>query len=321
MGFMTLNSTYDASVTNMTPTDQHIYTGIHILQRKTEPDSYMKTWNMKPPPKEDSEEDNTDSDVTNNNITNTDENDEIIYQEEGYYVKFIEQDEILYENLIIEEVKDKDGNSCNPRKFRAVPVSLSQAVQFWYAHKDDVNPESVDKIDTNSFGNLEFWVNHFTDKVKKEFETFANEKDDCVKKNRGKYTKSSKFKRKWKTYYPSPEGYLVPTTYSVIGLPPDKVVMEKMETKEKTEEKWYSIKEFYQQGVILNSKLDEGDKEKYGLTDENFGKLEYCIKTDAEGQVYEIIFPNTKRMELQGFDPILAPNCPYNKKKEEEGET
>ena len=123
------------------------------------------------------------------------------------------------------------------------------------------------------------------------------------------------------TYRPSDEGYLAPTTYAVVGIPPDTVVMEKVEkkagpdNKDEKQGESYCIKEFYQQGVVLNNKIDDEEATKYGAP-EGGGKLEYYINVDTKGQVYEIIFPNKKQMKLQGFDPILAPNCPYNKKKE-----
>ena len=123
------------------------------------------------------------------------------------------------------------------------------------------------------------------------------------------------------TYRPSDEGYLAPTTYAVVGIPPEKAVMEKVEKKvdpnKKDEEQGesYCIKEFYQEGVVLNNKIDPEEAAKYGVSEKS-GKLEYYINVNPQGQVHEIIFPNKKQMSLQGFDPILAPNCPYNKKKE-----
>ena len=119
------------------------------------------------------------------------------------------------------------------------------------------------------------------------------------------------------TYKYSDQGYLAPTTYAVIGLPPEKVVMEKVDHNKKDKEQGesYCIKEFYQEGVVLNNKIDSEEAAKYGVSDKS-GKLEYYINVNPQGQVHEIIFPNKKQMSLQGFDPILAPNCPYNKKKE-----
>ena len=317
MGFMALNSTYDDSITNRTATSGFEPRGIYVLERTNVPDNYMMTWNTKPLPPDN--EDNTEnSDSTNNNTKtiNIDTDKDIVYQEEGYYVKPVEQDKIRTEYLIIEEAKDANGNPYNPRKFRPVPVSLSEAIQFWYQHRND-----EDKLTENNFGNIEFWNRHFTSKIQKEFETFVEEKDKCVETRKGKYTKTSKFKRTWMTYKYSDQGYLAPTTYAVIGLPPEKVVMEKVEkkvdpnNKDKEQGESYCIKEFYQQGVVLNNKIDAEEAKKYGAPEDG-GKLEYYINVNPQGQVYEIIFPNKKQMSLQGFDPILAPNCPYNKKKE-----
>ena len=316
MGFMALNSTYDGSITNIPPTEHYIYRGIYVLERTNEPDNYMMTWNTKPLPPDD--EDNTESnDSTNNSTktTNTDTDKDVVYQQEGYYVKPVEQDKIRTEYLIIEEAKDENGNPYNPRKFRPVPVSLSEAIQFWYQHRDD-----EEKLTEDNFGNIVFWNKYFTDKIRKEFETFVEEKDKCVKNRKGKYSKSSKFNRTWKTYRYSKQGYLAPTTYAVIGLPPEKAVMEKVEQKvdpnnKKEHGESYCIKEFYQDGVVLNNRIDKEEAAKYGVSDKS-GKLEYYINVNSKGEVDEIIFPNKKQMSLQGFDPILAPNCPYNKKKE-----
>ena len=317
MGFMALNSTYDDSITNRPATSGFKPRGIYVLERTNVPDNYMMTWNTKPLPPDN--EDNTEnSDSTNNNTktTNIDTDKDVVYQEEGYYVKPVEQDKIRTEYLIIEEAKDKNGNSYNPRRFRPVPVSLSEAIQFWYQHRND-----EDKLTETNFGNIEFWNRHFTSKIQKEFETFVEEKDKCVETRKGKYTKTSKFKRTWMTYKYSDQGYLAPTTYAVIGLPPETVVMEKVEkkadpnNKDEKQGESYCIKEFYQQGVVLNNKIDEEERIKYGAPKDG-GKLEYYINVNTKGEVYEIIFPNKKQMTLQGFDPILAPNCPYNKKKE-----
>ena len=115
------------------------------------------------------------------------------------------------------------------------------------------------------------------------------------------------------TYKYSDQGYLAPTTYAVIGLPPEKVVMEKVEkkvdpnNKNKEQGESYCIKEFYQQGVVLNNKIDAEEAKKYGAPEDG-GKLEYYINVNTKGQVYQIIFPNQKQMGLEGFDPILAPN-------------
>ena len=311
MGFMALNSTYDDSITNIPSTSGYEPRGIYVLERTNEPTNYMMTWNTKPLPPDD--EDGTEnSDSTNNNTKTTNTDNEPVYQEEGYYVKPIEQGKIRREFLIIEEAKDENGNSYNPRKFRPVPVSLSEAIQFWYQHRND-----EDKLTADNFGNIVFWNRYFTSKIQKEFETFVEEKDKCVENRKGKYTKTSKFKRTWMTYKYSDQGYLAPTTYAVIGLPPEKVVMEKVDHNKKDKEQGesYCIKEFYQEGVVLNNKIDSEEAAKYGVSDKS-GKLEYYINVNPQGQVHEIIFPNKKQMSLQGFDPILAPNCPYNKKKE-----
>lgn len=315
MGFMALNSTYDDSITNIPSTSEYKPRGIYVLERTNEPADYMMTWNTEPPPSDG--DDNTESsDSINNNTKTTNTDNDIVYQEEGYYVKPVEQGKIRREFLIIEEAKDENGNPYNPRKFRPVPVSLSEAIQFWYQHRDD-----KEKLTEDNFGNIVFWNKHFTSKIKKEFETFVQEKDKCVEKRKGKYTKTSKFKRTWMTYKYSDQGYLAPITYAVIGLPPEKAVMEKVEKKvdpnKKEEERGesYCIKEFYQEGVVLNNKIDPKEAAKYGVSDKS-GKLEYYINVNPQGQVHEIIFPNKKQMKLQGFDPILAPNCPYNKKKE-----
>ena len=311
MGFMALNSTYDDSITNIPSTSGYEPRGIYVLERTNEPTNYMMTWNTKPLPPDD--EDGTEnSDSTNNNTKTTNTDNEPVYQEEGYYVKPIEQGKIRTEFLIIEEAKDENGNSYNPRKFRPVPVSLSEAIQFWYQHRND-----EDKLTADNFGNIVFWNRYFTSKIQKEFETFVEEKDKCVENRKGKYTKTSKFKRTWMTYKYSDQGYLAPTTYAVIGLPPEKVVMEKVDHNKKDKEQGesYCIKEFYQEGVVLNNKIDSEEAAKYGVSDKS-GKLEYYINVNTKGQVHQIIFPNKKQMSLQGFDPILAPNCPYNKKKE-----
>lgn len=310
MGFLALNSTYDASITNRQPTLTFKPSGIYVLERNNIPDSYMLSWNTKPLPNDD------DSVESSGDTDNAKADEDVVYQKEGYYVKPVEQDKIRTEYLIIEEAKDENGNPYNPRKFRPVPVSLSEAIQFWYQHRDD-----EDKLTENNFGNIEFWNRHFTSKIHAEFETFANEKDECVKKRKGKYTKSSKFKRTWMTYKYSDQGYLAPTTYAVIGIPPEKAVMEKVEievedaNKKAEQGERYCIKEFYQEGVVLNNKIDAEEATKYGVSKE-WGKLEYYIDVNPKGEVIGITFPNTKLMELQGFDPILAPNCPYNKKKE-----
>ena len=311
MGFMALNSTYDDSITNIPSTSGYEPRGIYVLERTNEPTNYMMTWNTKPLPP-DNEDGTENSDSTNNNTKTTNTDNEPVYQEEGYYVKPIEQGKIRREFLIIEEAKDENGNSYNPRKFRPVPVSLSEAIQFWYQHRND-----EDKLTADNFGNIVFWNRYFTSKIQKEFETFVEEKDKCVEKRKGRYTKASKFKRTWMTYKYSDQGYLAPTTYAVIGLPPEKVVMEKVDHNKKDKEQGesYCIKEFYQEGVVLNNKIDSEEAAKYGVSDKS-GKLEYYINVNPQGQVHEIIFPNKKQMSLQGFDPILAPNCPYNKKKE-----
>lgn len=315
MGFMALNSTYDDSITNIPPTSGYEPRGIYVLERTNEPTNYMMTWNTKPLPP-DNENSTESSDSTNNNTKTTNTDNELVYQEEGYYVKPIEQGKIRREFLIIEEAKDENGNSYNPRKFRPVPVSLSEAIQFWYQHRND-----EDKLTADNFGNIVFWNRYFTSKIQKEFETFVEEKDKCVENRKGKYTKTSKFKRTWMTYRYSKQGYLAPTTYAVIGLPPEKAVMEKVEQKVDPNDKnkehgeSYCIKEFYQDGVVLNNRIDKEEAAKYGVSDKS-GKLEYYINVNSKGEVDEIIFPNKKQMSLQGFDPILAPNCPYNKKKE-----
>ena len=320
MGFLALNSTFDESITNMTSTEQHKYTGIHVLERNNIPDSYMMQWNTEPPSEEDSNNSDTTNNQTKTKTTNTDTDSKPVYQQEGYYVKPIEQDKIRREFLIIEEAKDKDGNVYNPRKYKVVPVSLGEAIQFWYLHRNDPKTEHLGDIEEDKFGNLEFWIEHFTSKVKKEFETFVREKDECVKNKKGKYNKASKFERAWMTYRPSDEGYLAPTTYAVVGMPPEKAVMEKIENKvdpkkkDKEQGESYCIKEFYQEGVVLNNKIDKEEADKYGVSKDS-GKLEYYINVNTKGEVYEIIFPNKKQMKLQGFDSILAPNCPYNKKK------
>lgn len=310
MGFLALNSTYDASITNRQPTLTFKPSGIYVLERNNIPDSYMLSWNTKPLPNDD------DSVESSGDTDNAKVDEDVVYQKEGYYVKPVEQDKIRTEYLIIEEAKDENGNPYNPRKFRPVPVSLSEAIQFWYQHRDD-----EDKLTENNFGNIEYWNRYFTSKIHDEFKTFAEEKDKCVENRKGKYTKSSKFKRTWMTYKYSDQGYLAPTTYAVIGIPPEKAVMEKVEievedaNKKAEQGERYCIKEFYQEGVVLNNKIDAEEATKYGVSKE-WGKLEYYIDVNPKGEVTGIIFPNTKLMELQGFDPILAPNCPYNKKKE-----
>ena len=78
--------------------------------------------------------------------------------------------------------------------------------------------------------------------------------------------------------------------------------MEYYVTMEK-KDKDYIITEEYEQGILLNNKTN---------------KLVYTIKMaeDNSGDVKKIVFPNGFEMKLEGFDKILAPNCPYNQKKE-----
>ena len=128
-----------------------------------------------------------------------------------------------------------------------------------------------------------------------------------------KYSKDSKFNRLWKQYYISPTGYLAPTTYSVVGIPPIKAVMEKGEKEDK---QGYFIREFYSEGILLNNKVGEKNAHKYGSdVHASWGMLEYFIETNEDGDVTTIYFPNGISMGLEGFEKILAPNCPYNQKQ------
>lgn len=96
--------------------------------------------------------------------------------------------------------------------------------------------------------------------------------------------------KSWK-YFTEP--YLVPITYSVVGLPPISASMSKSG-------KNYIIKEVYPEGVLLNVPNNT---------------LTYTIVMGGSGgkQVQSIRFPNGQSMALKGFGAILNVDCPYKK--------
>ena len=313
-GFIAINSTYDEDITNIksdntkkvkvttdndntdnnnsdnqeNEEDSSVKRGIHVLMRTNIPSDEMLDKNTKQP--------NDSSDGTQN-----DNKEEVIIRDSGFYVNEISSDKQRVEYLIMEEVKDKDGNGLG--KYKPIPVSLSEAVQFWYEHKDE------------ALGNIEYWEKEYSQKVIDEFNTFVSQKEQCIKNRKGKYSKDSKFNRLWKQYYISPTGYLAPTTYSVVGIPPIKAVMEKGEKEDK---QGYFIREFYSEGILLNNKVGEKNAHKYGSdVHASWGMLEYFIETNEDGDVTTIYFPNGISMGLEGFEKILAPNCPYNQKQQD----
>ena len=78
----------------------------------------------------------------------------------------------------------------------------------------------------------------------------------------------------------------------------------------------YFIREFYSEGILLNNKVGEKNAHKYGSdVHASWGMLEYFIETNEDGDVTTIYFPNGISMGLEGFEKILAPNCPYNQKQ------
>ena len=84
--------------------------------------------------------------------------------------------------------------------------------------------------------------------------------------------------------------FLVPKTYSVVGIPPSSVTMSKDGDN-------YIIKEKYPEGVLLNVKDNT---------------LKYIIHMTGK-KVSSISFPNGLTMDLKGFNAILNVNCPYKK--------
>ena len=88
----------------------------------------------------------------------------------------------------------------------------------------------------------------------------------------------------------STKPFLVPKTYSVVGIPPQTVTMSKDGDN-------YIIKEKYPEGVLLNVKDNT---------------LTYTIRMTGK-KVSSIDFPNGLQMDLKGFNAILNVNCPYKK--------
>ena len=88
----------------------------------------------------------------------------------------------------------------------------------------------------------------------------------------------------------STKPFLVPKTYSVVGIPPETVTMSKDGSN-------YIIKEKYPEGVLLNVKDNT---------------LKYTIVMTGK-KVSSISFPNGHTMDLKGFNAILNVNCPYKK--------
>ena len=84
--------------------------------------------------------------------------------------------------------------------------------------------------------------------------------------------------------------YLIPKTYSVVGIPPKSATMSKNGSN-------YIIKEKYPEGVLLNVKDNT---------------LTYKINMTGK-KVSSISFPNGLTLELKGFDAILNVDCPYKK--------
>lgn len=88
----------------------------------------------------------------------------------------------------------------------------------------------------------------------------------------------------------STKPFLVPKTYSVVGIPPQTVTMSKDGDN-------YIIKEKYPEGVLLNVKDNT---------------LTYIIHMTGK-KVSSISFPNGLTMDLKGFNAILNVDCPYKK--------
>ena len=248
MGYMSINSTSDESVTNL----EGGSTGIHVLKRSNrEPDDWVDQY---PDPDK--------------------------YPDESKKIppwfEPVPANQVQEQYVILEEIESEPGS---PTRYRAVPASLEDAIQFWYNNRDK-----------NFFKNVQTVADKLNDNIIERKNTFIEERLN------GKRQKNAKIKIMWKQYFPSTQGYLVPTTCQVVGAPPKNVTMEK-------KDKDYIITEEYEQGILLNNKTN---------------KLVYTIKMaeDNSGDVKKIVFPNGFEMKLKGFDKILAPNCPYNQKKE-----
>ena len=248
MGYMSINSTSDESVTNL----EGGSTGIHVLKRSNrEPDDWVDQY---PDPDK--------------------------YPDESKKIppwfEPVPANQVQEQYVILEEIESEPGS---PTRYRAVPASLEDAIQFWYNNRDK-----------NFFKNVQTVADKLNDNIIERKNTFIEERLN------GKRQKNAKIKIMWKQYFPSTQGYLVPTTCQVVGAPPKNVTMEK-------KDKDYIITEEYEQGILLNNKTN---------------KLVYTIKMaeDNSGDVKKIVFPNGFEMKLEGFDKILAPNCPYNQKKE-----
>ena len=248
MGYMSINSTSDESVTNL----EGGSTGIHVLIRSNkEPDDWVDQY---PDPEK--------------------------YPDESKKIppwfERVPANQVQEQYVILEEIESEPGS---PTRYRAVPASLEDAIQFWYNNRDK-----------DFFKNVQTVADKFNDNIINRKNTFIEERLS------GKRPKNAKIKITWKQYIASTKGYLVPTTCQVVGAPPKNVTMEK-------KDKDYIITEEYEQGILLNNKTN---------------KLVYTIKMaeDNSGDVKKIVFPNGFEMKLEGFDKILAPNCPYNQKKE-----
>ena len=240
MGYMSINSTSDESVTNL----EGGSTGVHVLIRSNRP---PEDWvNQFPDPKT------------------------------PPFFEPVLDNQVQEQYIILEEIKSEPNS---PTRYRAVPASLEDAIQFWYNNRDK-----------DFFKNVQTVADRFNNSIIERKNTFIEERLS------GKRPKNAKIKMSWKQYFASTKGYLVPTTCQVVGAPPKNVTMEK-------KNKDYIITEEYEQGVLLNNKTN---------------KLVYTIKMaeDNSGDVKKIVFPNGFEMKLEGFDKILAPNCPYNQKKE-----
>ena len=250
MGYMSINSTSDESVTNL----EGGSTGIHVLKRSNrEPSNWTDQY---PSP-----------------VEKPNAEDRIKLSP---WFEPVPDNQVQEQYVILEEIESEPGS---PTRYRAVPASLEDAIQFWYNNRDK-----------NFFKNVQTVANKFNDNITERKNTFIEERLN------GKRQKNAKIKMMWKQYFASTQGYLVPTTCQVVGAPPKNVTMEK-------KDKDYIITEEYEQGILLNNKTN---------------KLVYTIKMaeDNSGDVKKIVFPNGFEMKLEGFDKILAPNCPYNQKKE-----
>lgn len=253
MGYMSINSTSDESVTNL----EGGSTGIHVLIRSNkEPSNWVDQY---PDP-----EGKPDSEGNKPNI------------KIPPWFEPVPDNQVQEQYVILEEIESEPNS---PTRYRAVPASLEDAIQFWYNNRDK-----------EFFKNVQTVANKFNNNIIERKNTFIEDRLN------GKRQKNAKIKMTWKQYFASTKGYLVPTTCQVVGAPPKNVTMEK-------KDKDYIITEEYEQGILLNNKTN---------------KLVYTIKMaeDNSGDVKKVVFPNGFEMKLEGFDKILAPNCPYNQKKE-----